>query len=175
MEVMLLMTKKQSFPTPGCSSCPHYEVVGGITRYCSGFKRRKAKRFRSSDPRFKAPKRCPKRISPPICRIYGYVDECSEYMEIMHRVDYEMGRSKIISPSPSHYKPKAELSLGKTAKQFYDATQEEPLSDILPVEVEPGEIIEIDDGLQPYYFYVLNSFSVVYLPCFHLLKGDDKK
>lgn len=53
------MAKNQSFPIPGCSSCPHYEVVGGLTRYCSGFKRRKPKRFKSSDPRLKVPKCVP--------------------------------------------------------------------------------------------------------------------
>lgn len=169
------MAKKQSFPVPGCSSCPHYEVVGGLTRYCSGFKRRRPKRFKRSDPKLKAPKWCPKRISPPIYRIYGYADECGEYMEIIRRLDFEMGRTKIISPSASHYKPRAELRLGMTVKQFYDKTQEEPLSDILPLEVHNGEIIEIDDGLQPYFFYVLNYDTVMPLPHFYLTKGVDTK
>lgn len=99
----------------------------------------------------------------------------SEYMEMINRMDYEMGRTKIISPSFTHYKFRAELPFGKTAKQFYDALQEEPLNDILPVEVHIGEIIEIDDGLQPYFFYVLNSSAVVLLPHFHLTKGDNGK
>lgn len=158
------MAKNQSFPIPGCSSCPHYEVVGGLTRYCSGFKRRKPKRFKSSDPRLKVPKWCPRRISPPIYRIYSFTDDRSEYMELIRRMDYEAGRSKLLSPSPSHYKPRAELPLGKTAKQFYLAAQEEPLSNILPVKVETGEIIEIDDGLQPYYFYLLDYATVIPLP-----------
>ena len=169
------MAEKYTFPVPGCSSCQHYDVVGGITRYCSGFKRRKPKRFKNSDPRYKAPKWCPRRLSPPVCRIYGFKDECSEYIELMNRMDYGLGRTKIISPSASHYKPRIELRLSMTAKQFYEATQEEPLNDILPVEVHIGEIIEIDDGLQPYFFYVLNSSAVVLLPYFHLTKGDNGK
>ena len=68
-------------------------------------------------------------------------------MEMMNRMDYEMGRAKVISSSFTHYKFRAELPLGKTAKQFYDAFQEEPLNDLLPVKVHIGEIIEIDDGL----------------------------
>jgi hypothetical protein len=96
-------------------------------------------------------------------------------MELIRRMDYEAGRSKLLSPSPFHYKPRAELPLGKTAKQFYLAAQEEPLSNILPVEVETGEIIEIGDGLQPYYFYLLDYATVIPLPYFYLLKGDDKK
>lgn len=166
------MAKKQTFPVPGCNCCPHYQIIGGITRYCDCFKRRKAKRFKSSDPRFKAPKWCPRRLSPPVFRVYGFKDDMSEYMEMMHRMDYEMGRSKIISPSASHYKPRIELSLGQTAKEFYDSVQMEPLSDVLPLEVHSGEIIEIDDGLQPYYFYVLAYSTVIPLPYFYLTKGD---
>ena len=87
-------------------------------------------------------------------------------------MDYEMGRSKIIAPSAVHYKPRIELRLGKTAKQFYESMQEEPLSDILPEEVHNGETIEIDDGLQPYYFYLLDYATVILLPYFYLTKGD---
>lgn len=165
------MSKKQTFPVPGCYSCQHYQEVGGMTRYCGGFKRRKAKRFRNSDPKFKAPKWCPRRISPPICRVYGFKDECSEYMELFWRQEYDVGRSKTIFPSDSHYKVRTELPLGKTAKQFYDSIQMEPLSDVLSEEVHSGEIIEIDDGLQPYYFYVLSYGTVIPLPYFHFPKN----
>ena len=168
------MAKNQSFPIPGCSDCPHYQVVGGLTRYCSGFKRRKPKRFRSSDPRLKAPKWCPRRLSPPAWRIYGFKDECSEYMELFWRLEYEAGRSKVLSPSPLHYKLRTKFPLGKTAKQFYESMQEEPLSDILPESVSSGEIIEIDDGLQPYYFYVLDYGTIIHLPYFQM-KGVDKQ
>lgn len=167
------MAKKQTFPVPGCSTCPHYEVVGGITRYCSGFKRCKPKRFKSSDPKFKAPRWCPRRLSPPICRIYGFRDDCSEYMESLCWMDYDMGRSKIISPSATHYKLRTEFSLGKTAKQFFESTQEEPLCNILPEAVYNGEIIEIDDGLQPYYFYILDYAIALPLPYFRLMKGAE--
>lgn len=164
------MAKKYTFPVPGCSCCPHYQVIGGLTRYCSGGKRRKPKRFRRSDPQFKAPKWCPRRISPPICRIYGYKDDRSEYMELMWRLEYDAGRSKVLSPSPSHYKLRMELPLGKNAKQFYDAAQREPLSDIFPEEIASGEIIEIDDGLQPYYFYMLGYGTVIPLPYFSITR-----
>lgn len=168
------MAKKYTFPVPGCSSCQHYEVVGGITRYCTGFKRRKAKRFKRSDPKLKAPRWCPQRLSPPVCRIYGFKDECSEYMELFWRLEYEVGRSKILSPLPLHYKLRTELPLGMTAKQFYESIREEPLSDILPESVSNGEIIEIDDGLQPYYFYVLDYATVIPLSYFQLMKGAEQ-
>lgn len=166
-----MASKKHTFPIPGCSSCSYHQEVGCLTRYCSGFKRRKPKQFRSSDPKFKAPKWCPRRISPPACRVYGFADERSEYMELMWRMEHDLGRTKIISPSPSHYKLRAELMLGMTAKQFFDVTQEEPLNSILQEKVNDGEIIEIDDGLQAYYFYVLNYVTVIPLPYFRLMKG----
>lgn len=164
------MAEKHTFPVPGCSSCPDYEVVGGITRYCSGFKRRKARRFRKSDPKIKAPRWCPRRISPPACRVYGFKDEDSEYMDMLQRNEYEMGRLKAISPLTTRYKFRTEIPLRKTAKQFFDETQQEPLRDILPESVSSGEIIEIDDGLQPYYFYVLNYGTVIPLSYFRLPK-----
>ena len=61
-----------------------------------------------------------------------------------------------------------------TAKQFFDASQENPLHDVLPEEVNAGEIIEIDDGLQPYYFYVLDFATVVPLPYFRLPEEDNE-
>ena len=170
-----MASKKHTFHIPGCSSCSYHQEVGCLTRYCSGFKRRKPKQFRSTDPRFKAPKWCPRRISPPACRVYGFADEYAEYMDLILRMEYEAGRSKVLSPSPSHYRLRAELALGMTAKRFFDATQEESLDSILPEKVDNGEIIEIDDGLQAYYFYVLNYATVMPLPYFHLMKGDTIK
>jgi len=50
--------RKYTFPEPQCRSCPRYQEFGTVfspTRYCGGFKRKKPKRFRSSDPAFKIP------------------------------------------------------------------------------------------------------------------------
>lgn len=162
------MAKKYTFPEPGCSICSYYKTTGNFeTRYCSGFKHRKPRRFRNSDPLIKAPKWCPRRITPPICHIYGFVDERAEYMELLRRMEYDAGMLKIISPLPSHYVPRAEIPVGLTAKAFYDATQTGYLCDILTEPVHNGEIVEIDNGLKPYCFYVLNSTLVLPLPYFH--------
>lgn len=99
---------------------------------------------------FKASKWCPRRITPPVCRIHGFKDKRSEYMDFLSRSEYYTGRTKIISPPAFHYKLRTEIQLGLTAKQFFDAVQKEPLSGILPEEVSNGEIIEIDDGLKPF-------------------------
>lgn len=80
------MAKRYSFPEPACMECRHHQYLGnGLTRsrYCGGFPKRKSpKRFRSSDPQRKAPKWCPRRISPPVCRVYGFADERSQAMDI---------------------------------------------------------------------------------------------
>lgn len=167
------MAKKYTFPEENCWSCQFYQQVGSLaseTRYCNGFKRRKPRRFRKNDPSIKVPKWCPKRISPPICRIWGFRDEKSEFMERLFRRDY--GKEKYASPSPQHYAPRKEISLGLTAKRFYDEVQNHPLYEVLPPDVDvcDGEIIEIDDGLKPYYFYVQNFGIVVPLMFFQMNK-----
>ena len=169
------MGKKYTFPIPRCGQCQYHQSVGSAfseTRYCAGFKRKKPKRFRRSDPVSKAPKWCPKRIDPPICRIYGFKDERSACMDFLWRMEYRAGQLKAISPASFHYKFKMEIQLGMTAKQFFGASQENPLHDILPEKVDDGEIIEIDDGLQPYYFYVLDLTTVIPLRYFRLPQGD---
>ena len=103
-----------------------------------------------------------------MCRVYGFVNEESEFLEwCLNRRDYKPGAC--IIPQPSHYRLRLEVSLGKTAKQFYDATQLEPLSNIFSsygAQVGPGEIVEIDDGLKPYYFYCADGYDVIPLMMF---------
>ncbi|MCI9166339.1 MAG: hypothetical protein HFF64_10145 [Oscillospiraceae bacterium] len=87
-------------------------------------------------------------------------------MDLLSRTEYLSGRTKTICPHSFHYVPRAELPLGMTARQFFDSTQEGPLDGILPEQVDSGEVIEIDDGLQPYYFYVLDHATVIPLTYF---------
>lgn len=160
---MMGAKRKHTFPGPYCPGCQYHQLAG-CTRYCNGFpKRRKSKRFRSSDPKYKPPKWCPRLISPPVCRVYGFVDEKSEYLEwCLNRRDYKPGA--YISPSAFHYTPRCEADLRLTAKQLYDATQtgsvEQIFSDV-EVELGYGEVVEIDDGLRPYYFYYLNYNKLI--------------
>ena len=171
------MNKEYAFPVPGCRRCPHHQTVGaGVseTRYCAGFKGKEPRRFRKSDPVFKAPKWCPRRISPPVCRIHGFKDERSAHMDSLWREEYRAGRMEAVSPSAFHYGPKREVRLGMTAGQFFETLHEDPLRRILPEEVHDGEIIEIDDGLRPWYFYVLDPATVVPLPYFRFTPANRK-
>ena len=164
------MTMKHTFPAPECNSCPHYQTVGGLTRYCNGFKRRKPKQFKKSDPKVKIPNWCPRKITPPTCRVYGFKDEKSEFIELLRRMEYEQGKIEAIYPSEIHYQFRQELHPNMTARQIYDATQQKSLCEIISEKIGMGEIVEIDDGLRPYFFYIVDSWSVIPLSYFRLLK-----
>lgn len=170
--------QKYSFPAPFCPGCQYHQSVGeGLnrTRYCNGFdKKRKPKRFRKSDPKYKPPKWCPRLISPPVCRVYGFADEEASIMNwLLNReaaaVQSGNERDTYLSVSANHYRLRLELPLGLTAKQFYDEMQSDLttcVTALISGQVEYGEVIEIDDGLKPYYFYY-SSFRVVPLTYFN--------
>ena len=163
---------KYTFPGPTCPGCQYHQSVGdGLvqTRYCNGFdKKRKSKRFKRSDPKYKPPKWCPRLISPPVCRVYGFVNSEAAVTDWLLNREATAAKSgneqeAYRSVSEYRYKLRCELSLGLTAKQFYAAM----LTDVstcvtskIRNQVEYGEIIEIDDGLKPYYFY-FDSFRVI--------------
>jgi hypothetical protein len=160
--------QKYTFPGLFCPGCQYHQLVG-CTRYCNGFpKKRKPQQFRKSDPKYKPPKWCPRLISPPICRIYGFVDEESDFLEWrLNRLDYKPGSQ--ISPSEFRYRLRCEGTLDLTAKQFYDTTQIESVESVLHdigIELEYGEVFEIDNGLKPYYFYYLKHGIIIPLYSF---------
>ncbi len=76
-----------------------------------------------------------------------------------------------IYPLGSHYTLRREMPISMTAKQFFQAAQSEPLEDILSdSDLALGEVIEIDDGLQPYYFYYFGLLRLIPAPIFHPLR-----
>ena len=162
------------FPEPGCRTCLHHQEAG-LTRYCGGFKGKKPKRFRSSDPIFKVPRWCPKRLSPTICRIYGFAGAHCEYMEMLSIADFNPNEPYIY-PIESHYKLRRELPISMNAKQFFQAAQSESLEELLSDDdLSLGEVIEIDDGLRPYYFYNFGFPRVIPIPSFHPPKTSKAK
>lgn len=154
------MKKKYSFSEPTCQSCPEYLATGNIiseTRYCNGFpKKRSGKRFRSRDPRYKPPKWCPKRLASPVCRIYGYADEQSAALDSALGCGDDPRKRDYAYPNAWKYRLRLELPLGLTARQFWEAVQRNTVEDVLSeADLEYGEVVEIDDGLKPYYFQYL--------------------
>ena len=165
-----LKKQKYKFPEPSCRSCPHHQELGTIfnpTRYCGGFKRKKLKRFRRSEPAIKIPRWCPKRLSPMVCRIYGFADEQSEYMEKLSIANFDPNEPYIY-PIGSHYTLRREMSVSMNARQFFQAAQEEPLEELLSdLDMDFGEVVEIDDGLCPCYFYYFGFLKLIPIPIFH--------
>lgn len=165
------MAKKYSFPEPGCGSCQHLQYAGNnvlSTRYCSGFPKKKTpRRFRSSDPQIKAPKWCPLRLPSPVCRVYGFADEQSRAMDFLTREHFDPKHNLYIYPSSYRYKLRLETSLGINAKTFYERVSHSDLDDFLmEADISLGEVVEIDDGLHPYYFYYLSWSRFVPAPVF---------
>ena len=157
---------KYSFSESGCSSCPFYSTAGSVlneTRYCGGFsKKRKPKRFNHRDPRYKAPKWCPKRLSVPICRVYCFASEEARASMFLELYTFGGIARSYIYPSSDRYRYRTEFPLKMTAKQFFDAANRHPIEELISeTAIERGEIIELDDGLQPYPFYYEGSGKLI--------------
>ena len=153
------------FPRFRCQECPYLLQVGPTlapTYYCDGFPgKRKPKRFPRSGPTYPKPW-CPRLISPPICRIYDFIDERHRFMDCFTREAWEAHPKKCISPERRRYEVKAIVEFVLTAKQFFEDMQDYCLSDVIPdMEFNGGEVIEIDDGLCPFQFYVYANSLVI--------------
>lgn len=148
--------KTHIFYQPNCFTCPALKKATSLFQnsYCTGFPGKKEKRFPKDIPKRKVPNWCPKHISPPECRIYGFVDEDAALMEYTLR-RYSSSLNDGFAYTYEHrYKLRCTYPLHMTAKEFYEALQQSDVSTIFPdYEFEFGEIVEIDDGLKPYCFY----------------------
>ena len=83
-------------------------------------------------------------------------------MDCLTREAWEARPKKCISPERCRYEVKAVATLGLTAKQFFENMRDYRLSDVIPdMEFRGGEVIEIDDGLRPYQFYVYSNSLVI--------------
>lgn len=157
---------KYSFTEPGCSSCPFLnEIKHGYlsTRYCANFPRKRQKRFTTADPKIKAPKWCPKRLSPLKCRIYGFANEEGMLSaRLMGLHTHEKKQPHYMFPLAHHYKLRHEQAISLTAREFFQRSKHEIIEDLLPdANLEFGEVIEIDNGLRPYFFYYHSSCRII--------------
>lgn len=145
---------------PHCATCPYYgrndgpvaqKVKGAFlrvgSRYCSDGKRIRV--FKPSDPKVYVPSWCPRRKSPAELRVYCYKDTNTWYLRQLFEQDNVHS-----TPSGYEYAVRYEGSVTLTARDFHEQAQTQPIADILGFQVEIGEVIEIDDGLVPYYFHV---------------------
>ena len=143
-----------------CDECTDYllctetapQPVKGLTlrfgyRYCMGGKRPRA--MKKGDPKVYPPSWCPKRKEPAELRLYAYKDTNIWYCrELMRRQGLEL------TPSGSEYALKHEGHIHMTAVSFQREAKEQSLRSILGFLPMTGEVIEINDGLKPWFFLV---------------------
>lgn len=125
------------------------------SRYCSGGKRVRV--FKSSDPKVYIPSWCPLRKEPSELRVYCYKDNNTWFLRQLLEQDG-------VHSSPSGYEcaVRYEGSTALTARDFYEQIQGQAIDDVLGFHVKTGEVIEIDDGLVPYYFHVCKCGTDVF-------------
>lgn len=147
-------------PVPACWRCDKYyhycETVTkyqhGVTmylgdRFCLAGKR--ARKFRARDPKQKPPAWCPKRKTPCELRVYRFLDEETRQMQTF----FAGLRGSDLAPTKSAYGVCFEGTTEWTPRRFWEICNQYGAELKLPVAVEPFDVVEIDDGLQPVCFY----------------------
>ena len=158
------------FYVPSCAMCPAMKKVGPVgheIRYCTGFPGKKQKRLPKNSLKKGVASWCPKQISPPACRVLGFVDEDTAMLEYMLNSEKYAAGQDVAFPSVWHYKQRCTYPLNMGAKQFYEELQYKPILSIFPgLCFTFGEILEIDDGHKPYYFYYAGDGRFIPAPLF---------
>jgi len=110
---------------------------------------KRPREMKKRDPKVYPPSWCPKRKEPAELRLYAYKDaNIWYYRELMKRQGLE------ITPRGSEYALKREGHISMTAAEFQREVKGRFLSDILGFLPMTGEVIEINDGLKPWFFLV---------------------
>lgn len=134
---------KGAFLKPDCSYC-----TGG--RKIQIFKQRETKQ---------TPSWCPLRIIPCILRIYQYKDSNTRLFHLLASF-----KSTIRRPYGGDYALRYEGTIPLNPVGFHEMIHTRPLEQILEIPVEVNEVIEIYDGLTPYYFWAKDIFSLSSIP-----------
>lgn len=156
---------------PVCSGCPHELCYDGPIpkrqfgvmmhmgeRFCTGGKR--ARRFKASDPKIYVPSWCPKRKSPCEVRVYTLKSAFDRFLHC--QLAHDLGQA--FSPGGSRYALRAETHTLLTPREFGAQCSVEPCENLLDIPVRTYEVVEIDDGLKPVFFYRNDwSYSLVIL------------
>lgn len=124
--------------------------LGFGTAYCKAGKKIRA--FKRKDPKVYPPSWCPKLKAPAEYRVYAYKDTNTWYLRQFSRM---MGGT--YSPIDFDYAVRADGHTELTACNFLENTESQSPSDVLGVCVQEGEVVEIDDGLKPYFFHTTDS------------------
>lgn len=145
---------------PNCASCDnsyfHEESTAVIRKgvrlqpfehYCLGCKRPRL--FRTKDPKQRVPAWCPRRKNPCELRIYGFKN--ADTWMLHEQLCKSVGKE--ISPTPHRYAVRHEQTIPFSPYDFWRRCESGPESELLPVSVALHEVVEIDDGVRPAFFY----------------------
>ena len=153
---------------PTCIGCSHdYSHLDAIPQkkfgvmmhcgehYCTGGKR--ARRFKRGDPKIHVPQWCPKRKDPCELRIYALKSRRDWWMHCS--LSNDAGKHFFV---PAHrYALRYEGTIELSPYEFWKERAERPYADLLPVPIKLYEVLEIDDGLKPAFFYRdMNDFRL---------------
>lgn len=163
-----------------CGDCPDCfiyreavpkKVPGAILqpggRYCQGGK--KTRVFKRRDPKVYQPSWCPKLKSPSEYRVYAYKDPDTWFFHYMKK---SQGLRDL--PRGSEFAVRASGYIDMSTRNFWEEVRFKSASSILGISVYSGEVIEIDDGLRPYFFHVKNG-EVEILTYFQYEKARENK
>lgn len=145
---------------PTCADCPHNLQYmerlpikkKGVTmhlgeRFCVAGKR--ARKFKRSDPKTYVPSWCPRLKAPCELRIYGFKNQ-REWR--MHR-SMRAYLGEDTSPSAFRYAVRYEGHTDLAPYEFFECCNVKSDDEILGAAVQHYDVVEIDDGIKPAFFY----------------------
>ena len=153
---------REALRKPVCSSCPHNlhysdavpkRAMGVMLhmgeRFCTGGK--KPRRFKRVDPKIYVPSWCPKRKSPCELRVYGFKSIRDEWLHS----DLCRSIGKPLPPEEHRYALIYEGRTDLSPRDFWErcGIMPDPENGILENPVQKYQVLEIDDGLKPVFFY----------------------
>lgn len=145
---------------PTCSDCPYnlqyMESLPikkkGVTMHwgeCFCVAGKRARKFKRSDPKTYVPSWCPRLKAPCELWIYG----------LKNQREWRMHRSMCAylgedtSPSAFRYAVRYEGHTDLTPYEFFECCNEKSDDEILGAAVQHYDVVEIDDGIKPAFFY----------------------
>lgn len=115
-------------------------------KYCRGGK--KTREFKPRDPKVYPPSWCPRLKSPAEYRVYAYKNIDAWYFH-----HYMRAKGLFDIPGGNEFAVRAEGHTTLSARDFWEEVKFESPSKVLGIPVHDGEVIEVDDGLRPYFFH----------------------
>ena len=151
---------------PRCSDCEFHvryseaipkKVKGAFLkygcRYCTGGKR--IREFKPRDPKVYLPSWCPRKKTPAELRIYCFKDANTRFLQLLLEAD-----GALSIPFANRYAVRDSGHTALSPSSFQEMAEQQSPSEILGMKLHSKEVIEIDDGITPYYFYLVESFAV---------------